>query len=130
MSDAPERDPRVVLGERVGHLTLVATEALYAEQPDLWRMGEEGRRGTFDDFGHHFRVLATLDPESVASHVRYCRNLFTQRGFPLRWLDDAWRTMTTVVRAELPAELASAAVEVLDAGVAAGTTAPATAEPE
>ena len=121
MSEAPARDPRVVLDERIGLLTWRATEALYAEQPDLWRLGEDGRRATFEDFGHHFRVLAALDADTVASHVRYCVDLFAKRGFPLRWLDDAWRTMEAVLAAELPGDLAATAVDVLRAGVAAGS---------
>ena len=122
MSEAstPPRDAHRVLVETQGLLTLRATEALYDEQPNLWARGEQGRKHTFDDFGHHFRSLATLDADVFAGHVRYCNELFTSRGFPRTWLTDAWRIMREVLERELPAPVAGQAVEVVQEGVRRG----------
>jgi hypothetical protein len=114
-----ERDPGAVLREAVPHLAFVATERLYAEQPDLWRLGEEGRARTLEDFTHHLRALVPLSDAHLRSHVDYCRSLFEQRGFPRQWLDDAWRMLAAVLRDELPAAVADAAVGVLETVTAA-----------
>lgn len=129
MSPAAGRPPSAVLAEHHGLLTLRATESLYAEQPDLWSMGEAGRERTYEDFGHHIRRLVPLDADLFATHVRYCVDLFTQRGFPQRWLDDAWRVVEATLIAELPAEVATPAVEVLRAGVRAATATPPSPSP-
>jgi len=113
----PPRPAQRVLIEYQGVHTLRATDALYEEQPDLWRLGENGRMHTFDDFAHHFASLTTLDIEVFASHVRFCNDLFSQRGFPLRWLTDAWRIMQQVLERELPPALAQEAIETVRAGV-------------
>lgn len=95
------RPPRAVLGEAVGYLALVATRRHYAEQPDLWRLGEHGRARTLEDYGHHFRALAHLDATAWGRHLDYCERLFADRGFPHAWLSDAWRIMGDTLRAEL-----------------------------
>ena len=112
---APERDPRTVLAESVGYLALAATRRLYDEQPSLWDLGEHGRARTLEDFTHHLKALASLDEVTFRNHVDYCRRLFADRNLPLRWLDDAWRTMATVLTDELPAAVADPAVELLRA---------------
>lgn len=106
-----------MLVEHQGLLTLRATEALYEEQPDLWRLGDDGRKHTYDDFGHHFASLTTLDASVFAGHVRYCNDLFSRRGFPLSWLTDAWRIMQDVLERELSPAQAREAIEVVQQGV-------------
>jgi hypothetical protein len=109
----PQRDPGAVLRESVGYLALVATRRHYAEQPDLWELGEQGRARTLEDYEHHFRHLATMDERVWAGHRRYCDELFDQRGFPKRWLTDAWRIMGAVLDEEMPPEVAAAARALL-----------------
>jgi hypothetical protein len=116
---SPPRDPGAVLREAVGYLALLATRRHYDEQPDLWSLGEHGRARTLEDYQHHFRHLAALDARVWDRHLRYCDDLFTQRGFPKRWLHDAWRIMTEVLEAEMPPEVRAPALELLrraDAG--------------
>lgn len=108
-----ERDPRIVLGESVGALALVATNRLYAEQPELWKLGEHGRARTLEDFTHHLRQLSGLSAEVFAGHVDYCHRLWTSRGFPQKWLDDAWRIIDEVLRSELPPAVHEPAVALL-----------------
>ncbi len=108
-----ERDPRIVLGESVGALALLATNRLYAEQPELWKLGEHGRARTLEDFTHHLRQLSGLSPEVFAGHVDYCNRLWASRGFPQKWLDDAWRILDVVLRDELPASVHEPAVDLL-----------------
>ena len=112
---ADERDPRTVLAESVGYLALVATRRLYDEQPSLWNLGENGRARTLEDFTHHLKALAGLDEVTFRSHVDYCRRLFADRNLPLRWLDDAWRTLAAVLPDELPPDVARPAVGLLQA---------------
>lgn len=111
------RPAAAVLAEAVGHLAFVATNRLYDEQPDLWDLGENGRARTLEDFTHHLRLLATLSESSFRDHVEYSRALFEKRGFPLRWLDDAWRTIDAVLRSELPAGVHEPALALLHAVV-------------
>ena len=113
--DAGEREPRTVLAESIGYLALVATRRLYAEQPALWDLGEHGRARTLEDFTHHLKALTTLDEDTFRGHVEYCRRLFADRNLPLRWLDDAWRTMDAVLTEELPPHAHRPAVELLHA---------------
>jgi hypothetical protein len=108
-----ERDPRVVLQESIGLLALVATRRLYDEQPDLWRMGEDGRARTLEDFTHHLRALSSLSEDTFRRHVDYCLDLFARRNFPKQWLDDAWRTIAGVLRDEVPASAWEPAIEIL-----------------
>lgn len=97
-----DRDPRIVLGESIGALALLATNRLYAEQPALWKLGEHGRARTLEDFTHHLRQLSGLSAEVFAGHVDYCNRLWASRGFPRQWLDDAWRILDEVLRDQLP----------------------------
>lgn len=112
-----ERDAEVILAEVAPVLALRATQALYAEQPALWEMGERGRARTLEDFGHHFRALQSLNVTAFRSHVDYCRQLFRARGFPEKWLDDAWRWMAAVIEQELPPPIAERALAVLSEGI-------------
>jgi hypothetical protein len=122
-----EPSTQAVLVELTGFLAVLATRAMYDEQPELWELGEGARAHTVEDFGHHFRALATLDEAVFGSHVQYCIDLFRQRSFPQQWLTDGWRHMATVIERELPPEAAEEAVTVLRRGVAsAGGDAPAT----
>lgn len=112
---AVDRPPGVILTEAAPMLAFQATAALYEEQPELWKIGERGRARTLEDFGHHFQALATLDATVFADHVAYSRALFQNRGFPLKWLDDAWRIMAETLQRELPPEVAEEAIQVLRA---------------
>lgn len=98
------RPLRAVLGEAVGAFALAATRRHYDEQPGLWRLGEQGRARTLEDYGHHFLALGHLDETSWRRHLEYCEALFAQRGFPHEWLTDAWRIMGDTLRAELDHE--------------------------
>lgn len=98
-----ERAPEVVLAERAPHLAFLATEAMYAAQPELWDRGEKGRFHTLDDFTMHFRAVANGE-SAFRAHVAYCYRLFEERGFPRRWLDDAWRFMRAVAEEDLEGE--------------------------
>ena len=121
MSDAfarngdDRRDPAVVLRESIGFLALVATRRLYDEQPDLWRLGENGRARTHEDFTHHLTALADLSGDTFRHHVDYCERLFAQRGFPAAWLADAWRILDTVLDEELPGSVSEPARRLLHA---------------
>jgi hypothetical protein len=115
-----DRDPRVVLGESVGALALVATNRLYAEQPGLWKLGEHGRARTLEDFTHHLRQLSGLSADVFAGHVDYCNRLWASRGFPQQWLVDAWRILAEVLRDELPPTVHEPALALLRSTVAAG----------
>jgi hypothetical protein len=112
-----ERDARIVLGESVGALALIATNRLYDEQPDLWRLGEHGRARTLEDFTHHLRQLSGLSVDVFGGHVDYCHRLWASRGFPTKWLDDAWRILDAVLRDELPPAVHEPAVALLRATV-------------
>jgi len=111
-----DRPPVLLLSEAAPMLAFKATDALYEEQPELWKIGERGRARTLEDFGHHFQALASLDATVFADHVAYCRALFQNRGFPFKWLDDAWRVMADTLQRELPPEVAEPAIQVLRAG--------------
>lgn len=107
------RVPTVVLGEAIGLLALTATRRLYDEQPDLWKLGEHGRARTLEDFTHHVRMLAGLHQEVFAEHVAYCQRLWSSRGFPTKWLEDAWRILDDVLRDELPPHVHEPALAIL-----------------
>jgi hypothetical protein len=116
----PQRDPGAVLREAVGYLALLATRRHYEEQPALWELGEQGRARTLEDYEHHFRHLATLDARVWTGHLRYCDELFSQRGFPKRWLTDAWRIMGQVLDDEMPPEVRAATRDLLGEAQDAG----------
>jgi hypothetical protein len=95
-------------------LSVLATRGLYEEQPELWKLGERGRSHTVEDFNHHFRALQLLNVAAFRGHVKYCEELFAARGYPQRWLDDAWRWMAIVIQRELPQTAAEPALAVLE----------------
>ena len=99
------------------HLAFLATERLYERQPQLWDLGERGRSRTLEDFGHHFRALAA-GPDPFRSHVEYCYELFAARGFPLRWLDDAWGIMSAICEDNFDQSILAAAVQTLSIATA------------
>ncbi len=107
-----ERTAEVVLAEQAGHLAFLATERLYERQPELWKMGENGRARTHEDFGHHFRALAR-GANAFRAHIDYCYDLFESRGFPHRWLDDAWLMMEEICRERLDEPVAEVAIKTL-----------------
>lgn len=117
-----ERAPGAVLAEMAPMLSILATRGLYDEQPELWKMGERGRSRTVEDFHHHFRALQSLEVSVFGSHVQYCETLFAARGFPHKWLDDAWRWMAIVIDRELPTAVARAALATLDEAVRSSKT--------
>jgi hypothetical protein len=122
-----ERSTETLLVELTDFLAVLATRAMYDEQPELWELGEGARAHTLEDFGQHFRTLATLDEAVFGSHVQYCIDLFRQRSLPQQRLTDGWRHMAAVIERELPPKAAEEAVEVLRRGVAsAGGEASAT----
>ena len=117
-------DAEEILYAAAPHLAELATQRMYAEQPALEAMGDSGRAHTVEDFGHHFRALASMDPERFTDHVRYCVGLFDARSFPQAWLTDAWRHMAAVISQEMTPEIAGPAVAVLASGVSAGSARP------
>lgn len=94
------RDPDVVIREAAPHLAFLATESMYADQPGLWDLGEKGRLHTLNDFTLHFQAVAEGE-DALRSHVDYCHDLFRDRGFPRKWLDDAWTYMRAIGEAHL-----------------------------
>lgn len=99
------------------HLAFLATGRLYDRQPELWDLGERGRTRTLEDFGHHFRALAA-GPDPFRAHVNYCYDLFAARGFPLRWLDDAWGIMSEIYAEEFDQPILGVAVQTLSIATA------------
>ena len=93
---APDRADTAWLSESVGWLALMATRDTYAADPSLWRLGEEGRARTTEDFTHHLRAALAGDLQ-WREHVRYSVTLFDARGFPQRWLTDAFATLSGVL---------------------------------
>ncbi|MGI8609657.1 MAG: hypothetical protein ACR2MY_10600 [Candidatus Dormibacteria bacterium] len=83
-------------------LAELATQRLYAEQPQLERMGVSGREHTVEG--------------------RFCVGLFDARGFPQKWLTDAWRHIEAIITDEMEAAIAVPAVAVLSSGLAAAST--------
>jgi len=110
-----DRTPQVVLREITPVMAILATRGLYEEQPELWQMGERGRERTVEDFGHHFEALGSLNQDIFMAHVEYCETMFQRRGFPGKWLDDAWRWMAIVIERELPDSIAVPAIDALAA---------------
>lgn len=116
-----QRAPRVILEEMTPMLSILATRRLYREQPELWGLGDTGRARTIEDFNHHFTALTALDAGVFRAHVRYCRELFSSRGYPEKWLDDAWRWMGQVMREELPLHVADEAIDILHSEIEPGS---------
>ncbi|GAC1331386.1 MAG: hypothetical protein NVSMB17_09400 [Candidatus Dormibacteria bacterium] len=102
-----------ILADQADRLAALCTENLYQEKPALMDLGERGRDHTRADFGYHFLALADLSEVRFAEHVSYCVGLFKARGFPLVWLEDAWRHMAKVIVAETPLEVSGPALEVM-----------------
>jgi hypothetical protein len=115
---ADGRRPGDLLDERAPALALTARQLLYEEQPELSKLGQNGRERTLEDFVHHFRALASMDTAIFAAHVRYCEELFALRGFPQQWLTDAWRFMEMTMARDMPSHVGEV-TSVLRAGVAA-----------
>lgn len=112
---APERPARAWLSESTGWLALLATRETYDAQPQLWELGEYGRARTIEDFTHHLR--AAIDGgRAWRAHLQYCVTLFSQRGFPGRWLTDAFVTLDEVLERELPADVTEGVRAVLRTG--------------
>src|SRR5579864_1823173 len=65
-------------------------------------------------FGHHFRALASLDAGFFLAQSEYCYGLFGRRGFPRRWLDDAWRIMRATVLEQFDEKASDPAIRILD----------------
>lgn len=95
-----DRSTDLILAERSAHLALLATEAMYEAQPELWDRGEKGRFHTMDDFTMHFQAVAEGEA-AFRNHVAYCHRLFEERQFPRAWLDDAWAFMRSAARTDL-----------------------------
>jgi len=106
--------PRFLAAE-ADRLAQLCTANLYREKPALAALGDRGREHTRADFGYHFVALADLSEARFAEHVRYCVGLFEARGFPLVWLDDAWRHMAAVIAAEAPPEVSGPALALMRA---------------
>lgn len=111
----PERSADAWLSESLSFLALVATRDTYAAQPRLWDLGEYGRARTIEDFEHHLRAAMTCDRQ-WHNHLVYCVSLFEQRGFPLRWLTDAFATLSRVLAENLPADVVAGIRARLDTG--------------
>lgn len=111
----PERAPEAWLDECRPVIALLATRDTYAAQPSLWKLGEYGRARTIEDFEHHLRAAAGSEAQWRA-HVAYCLELFTARGFPFRWLTDAFGTLSRLLGEQLPDPLTADVRRNLDAG--------------
>ena len=101
---AADRTNHTWIRESMGWLALLATRRTYAAQPDLWRLGEQGRARTIEDFTHHLRSALGGDTH-WRSHLDYSVRLFDARGFPQRWLLDAFVTLREVLADTFPAEV-------------------------
>lgn len=111
---APPRAPHAWLRESIGWVALLATNRTYAAEPGLWRLGEQGRARTIEDFTHHLRAVLGGDAH-WRKHLDYSVRLFDARGFPQRWLIDAFATLCDVLAEAFPPE----DVAVVDARLAA-----------
>lgn len=113
----PARPAHALLDETLPLVALLATRDTYLAQPSLWELGEQGRARTMEDFGHHLRAARSSD-RLWRSHVAYCLELFDARGFPQRWLTDAFATLSRVLAENLPDDVTAEARGRLDAGAA------------
>ncbi len=111
----PQRPAQAWLDESVGWIALLATRHTYAAQPALWELGEWGRARTIEDFTHHLRA-AIAGSRHWRRHVAYCLTLFDRRGYPFRWLTDAFATLSVILAEELPQALTIQARTVLGSG--------------
>ena len=111
----PPRPARAWLQESLSFLALVATRDTYAAQPSLWNLGEHGRARTIEDFEHHLRAAMGTDTGWNA-HLAYCLDLFSSRGYPHRWLTDAFSTLSRVLLENLPPDVTAEARAHLDRG--------------
>jgi hypothetical protein len=109
-----EREAADTLARSCDWLAALATQRLYVEQPDLERLGANGRARVLEDFGHHFRALASLDTPLFLAHSSYCYGLFAHRGFPRHWLDDAWRIMRVTVLEQFDDKVSDPVIRLLD----------------
>lgn len=103
-ASVPERPAAAWLTESRSLIALLATRDTYAAQPSLWKLGEHGRARTIEDFEHHLHAALGTDVQWRA-HLAYCVELFAARGFPFRWLIDAFATLSAVLVAHLPEQL-------------------------
>jgi hypothetical protein len=92
----PQRVDALWLRESIDWLALMATSRTYAHHPELWRLGEQGRARTIEDFTHHLRAALAGDLQ-WREHLTYSVTLFDARGFPQRWLRDAFVTLSAVL---------------------------------
>ena len=100
----PQRSAHAWLSESLESLALLATRRTYEADPSLWRLGEHGRARTLEDFTHHLR--AALGNEALwIKHVAYSLELFDARGFPQRWLTEAFETLRAVLVDSFPDEV-------------------------
>lgn len=113
----PERSPAAWLDECSTLIALLATRDTYAGQPSLWELGEHGRARTIEDFEHHLRA-ARGNAAQWRTYLDYCLTLFDARGFPFRWLTDAFTTLAAVLSREFPPEVTGAVRDQLEAGEA------------
>ena len=113
----PARPATAWLSESRGFLALLATRDTYAAQPGLWDLGEYGRARTIEDFEHHLKAAGTTGRQ-WEEYLAYCFELFERRGFPFRWLTDAFATLSRVLRENLPDEVTAEVRERLDDGAA------------
>lgn len=113
----PARPPAAWLDECRSVIALLATRDTYAEQPELWELGEHGRARTIEDFEHHLRAARGTDRQ-WREYVAYCLELFDARGFPFRWLTDAFATLSRVLAEHFPADITGEVRANLDAGPA------------
>lgn len=111
----PTRPASAWLDESRPFLALLATRDTYAAEPRLWELGEYGRARTIEDFEHHLRAAAGTQRQ-WDKHLAYCLDLFDQRGFPFRWLTDAFATLSRVLADHLPEDVAREPRRRLDAG--------------
>jgi hypothetical protein len=111
---APERPASAWLLESVGWLSLEATRRSYEADPGLWRLGEYGRARTIEDYGHHLRAVVHADERTWHDYVRYCMTLFDARGFPQRWLTEAFATLSAILAEALPEHLTADVRRLLD----------------
>ena len=114
----PDRPAAAWLTESRGFLALLATRDTYAAQPGLWDLGEYGRARTLEDFTHHLRAAGGTQRQ-WDDYLAYCLTLFDQRGFPFRWLTDAFATLSRLLAEHLPESVVGDMRTRLDAAPAA-----------